>query len=61
MLWWKQFVYLPEDGLRKIDVAVMNLACTEGLPDAADVDPEFCLSRIRSDAARSYRWRVFSY
>lgn len=34
---WKQFVVSSQQELAHVDVGILNLACTEGLPDADDV------------------------
>lgn len=51
MLDWTRLVRLPESELAAHDVALVNLACTEGLPDAKGIDQRACVARLDQAAA----------
>lgn len=46
MLHWKQLANLTDDELATYDIAEVNLACAEGLPDAEKIDHFECIDRL---------------
>lgn len=43
---WKALALLPEEQLAEIDVAVVNLSCALGLPDAETINVQQCIQRL---------------
>lgn len=41
---YAQLIALPEEELAKVDIAVVNLLCAEGLPGAENIDVKQCLA-----------------
>lgn len=46
MLTWQQLTRLPGDQLGRQDIALANVACAVGLPDADRIDVSLCLDRL---------------
>ncbi len=63
MLDWQTLVRLPDAQLARLDIAVMNLACAQGLPGADRIDYALCLRTIDEWAVRCHWFteRVLPY
>jgi hypothetical protein len=53
-------VWLSDWELGRYDIAAVNLACAEGLPEADDIDADYCLDTLDqwANAVRSYTTRL---
>ena len=56
MVSWRSLVRLSAPDLARLDIAVMNLACFEGLPGADQVDWERCLRTLDEWAVKCRRF-----
>jgi hypothetical protein len=55
MLNWQQLVYLSDVELAQLDIALVNLACAQGLPGGEDIDVQRCIRAIDNAAQRVRR------
>jgi hypothetical protein len=56
---FKDLLRLPEERLAKLDIALVNLLCAEGLPGTANLDRALCLRRV-DEMAQRVRARTLS-
>jgi hypothetical protein len=63
MLDWQTLVRLPDAELARLDIAVLNLACADGLPGADRINGEMCLRTLDDWAEQCSRFteRVMPY
>ncbi len=57
MLSWRDLVFLDEIELAKLDIALVNLACAEGLPGADKIDVDLCV-RTLDQWAKQVLWQT---
>ncbi len=43
---WRELVRLPEADMSRLDIALVNLICADGLPDATKINRRYCLETI---------------
>jgi hypothetical protein len=53
---WRTLVVSSDEELARYDIAAVNLACAEGLPQAEVIDPDYCLATLDAwaEAVRRY-------
>src|SRR6266404_3484036 len=57
MMPWNSLVRMPDVDLARIDLALINLVCAEGLPGAEQLDAGFCLGAL-DRWAEMVRWET---